>query len=58
MAHVTSSSTIVLVSGDAEGDEAADDVGRPSEELLARGDEFLLAGDEEAEDTPEVEGVA
>lgn len=58
MAQVTSSSTIVLVSGDAEGDEAADEVARPSEELLALGEEFLLAGEEEVEDTPEVEGVA
>ena len=58
MAHVTSSSTTTLVSGEAEGDEAPDDVARPSEELEGRGEGFLLAGDEEAEDTPEVEGVA
>lgn len=58
MAHVTSSSTTILVFGEAEGDEAPDDVARPSEELQGRGDGFLLVGDEEAEDTPEVEGVA
>lgn len=58
MAHVTSSSTTTLVSGEAEGDEAPDDVARPSEELEGRGEGSLLAGDEEAEDTPEVEGVA
>lgn len=58
MAHVTSSSTIVLGSGDAEGDEAPEDEASLSEEAAGFGDLFLLAGDEEAEETPEVEGVA
>ena len=58
MAHVTSSSTTTLVSREAEGDEAVDDVVPPSQELDGRGEEFLLAGEEEAEDIPEVEGVA
>lgn len=57
MAHVTSSSTMVLVSGEAEGVEAPEDEASLSEEETGLGDLFLLAGDEEAEDIPEVEAV-
>lgn len=55
MAHVTSSSTIVLGSGESEGDGVPEDEVNLSEEAV---DLFLLTGEEEAEDTPEVEGVA
>lgn len=58
MAHVTSSSTIVLGSGEAEGDEAPEDEVSLSKDVLGRGDLFLLEGEEDAEDIPEVEDAA
>lgn len=55
MAHVTSSSTIVLWSGESEGDGVPEDEVSLSEEAV---DLFLLVGEEKETDTPEVERVA